>query len=79
MEKITLNDGEKDVVFELLDTFGVEEKEYAALLSEEEELLICEIEEEGDEAVFIPIEDQDEFDEILSLYIELLDEMENEQ
>lgn len=76
MDKIKLNDGQKDVEFSLLDTFGVDEKEYAALISEEDELCIMELSYDKDEAVFEPIQDKKEFDEILSLYIELLDEEE---
>ena len=63
MEKIILNDGMKDHEFKLLDTFGVEDQEYA----------------EGDEAVFQTIENKKEFDEILALYVELLDEYQEEQ
>ncbi len=76
MDKIILNDGQKDVEFTLLDTFGVDDNEYAALISEENELYIMKISREKDEAVLETIEDKKEFDQILSLYIELLDEEE---
>lgn len=79
MEKIILNDGQKDIEFELMDTFSVEDQEYAALLSPEEEIYIMEMEFEGDDAVFRTIENKKEFDEILALYIELLDELGDEQ
>lgn len=79
MEKIILNDGTKDVEFELLDTFGVEDKEYAALISENEEIYIMEFEVDGDDAIFKTIESKEEFDEILALYIELLDDLGDEQ
>ncbi|NLW52789.1 MAG: DUF1292 domain-containing protein [Tissierellia bacterium] len=79
MEKIILNDGTKDIEFDLLDTFGVEDKEYAALLSEDEEIYIMEFEVDGEDAVFKTIENKKEFDEILALYIELLDELGEEQ
>lgn len=79
MDKIILNDGNKDIEFDLLDTFSVEDKEYASLISKDEELYIMEVDIDGDEAVFKTIEDKKEFDEILALYIELLDEYEDEQ
>ena len=79
MEKIILNDGQKDIEFELMDTFSVEDQEYAALLSPEEEIYIMEMEFEGEDAIFRTIENKKEFDEILALYIELLDELGDEQ
>ena len=79
MEKITLNDGTKDIEFDLLDTFIVEDIQYASMMSQDQILYIMEVEYEGDEAIFKTIEDKDEFDEILALYIELLEENEKEQ
>lgn len=79
MEKITLNDGTKDIEFDLLDTFIVEDIQYASMMSQDQILYIMEVEYEGDEAIFKTIEDKDEFDEILALYIELLEENEEEQ
>lgn len=76
MDKITLYDGQKDVEFTLLDTFGVDDSEYAALISKENELYIMKISRDGDKAVLETIEDKKEFDQILSIYIELLDEEE---
>ncbi|MGF0039314.1 DUF1292 domain-containing protein [Peptoniphilaceae bacterium SGI.131] len=75
MEKIILNDGQRDVSFELLDTFGVDDKDYAALLNEEDgEIYLMEISFEGQEAIFKTIEDKKTFDEVLAFYNELLDE-----
>ena len=72
---IEITDGDTTLNLLLLDTFGVDDKDYAALLSEEvEELYIFEIETEGDEAVFYPIEDDKELDEILAVYAELLED-----
>jgi len=79
MDKIILNDGNKDIEFDLLDTFSVEDKEYASLMSKDDELYIMEVDFDGDEAVFKTIDNKKEFDEILALYIELLDEYEDEQ
>ncbi|WP_103981003.1 DUF1292 domain-containing protein [Helcococcus massiliensis] len=72
---IEITDGDTTLNLLLLDTFGVDDKDYAALLDEEvEELYIFEIETEGDEAVFYPIEDDKELDEILAVYAELLED-----
>lgn len=72
---IEITDGETTLNLLLLDTFGVDDKNYAALLNEElEELYIFEVENEDDEAVFYPIEDGKELDEILAVYAELLED-----
>lgn len=72
---IEITDGDITLNLLLLDTFGVDDKDYAALLNEElEELYIFEIKTEGDEAVFYPIEDEKELDEILAVYAELLED-----
>lgn len=72
---IEITDGDTTLNLLLLDTFGVDDKDYAALFDEEvEELYIFEIETEGDEAVFYPIEDEKELDEILAVYAELLED-----
>lgn len=78
MDKIILNDGTNDIEFDIIDTFGVDEKEYCALLSPEEEIYIMEMEFEGSEAVFKTIDNPREFDQILALYLELLDESEQQ-
>lgn len=74
MEEIRLSDGQKEYRFELLDTFGVDEQEYASMLGEDDQVYIMEMHFEGDEAVFKTIENKKEFDEILEIYLELLDE-----
>lgn len=79
LEYIDLNDGNETIKLLLLDTFGVEEQDYAALLDEkEDQLYILEVNVEGDEVVFEAIEDEEEFNEILSLYEELIDENDKE-
>lgn len=75
VEYIELNDGNETIKLLLLDTFGVEEKDYAALLDEnDDQLYILEINLEDNEVVFETIEDEEEFNEILALYEELIDE-----
>ncbi len=76
MDKIILNDGNKDIEFELLDTFGIDDKDYASLLnSETEEIYLLEIKIDGSETYFSTIDNQQEFDEVMSFYMELLDEL----
>ena len=76
MDKIILNDGNKDIEFELLDTFGIDDKDYASLLnSETEEIYLLEIKTEGNETFFSTIDNQQEFDEVMSFYMELLDDL----
>lgn len=80
MEEIILYDGDKEVKFQLLDTFAVDDDEYAALLNtEDEKIYILEIEYEGENVNFKSIEDEKVLDEVLSLYIELLDENVDQQ
>ena len=76
MDKIILNDGNKDIEFELLDTFGIDDKDYASLLnSETEEIYLLEIKIEGNETFFSTIDKQHELDEVMSFYMELLDDL----
>ena len=78
-EYIELSDGTDSVRLRIIDTFGIEEKEYAALLDEEEEqLYILELEFEEDDVIFKAIEDEEELNDILDIYAELLDEEDEE-
>lgn len=75
LEYIELSDGSEKIRLRLLDSFGVDEKDYAALLDEEkDELFILEVEFDGEDAIFKAIEDEDEFNDILAIYNDLLDE-----
>lgn len=61
--------------FLLLDTFGVDDKDYAAFLNEEtDEVYIFLMEMDEEEVVFMSIDDENEYEEVLSIYSELLDE-----
>lgn len=76
---IDLQDGDEVVKLLLLDSFGIDEDEYVALLDEQEnQMYIFQLDIEGEEAVFTPIEDEDELDEIISIYAELLEEEDEE-
>lgn len=79
LEYITLSDGEQEIELLLLDTFGIDDKNYASFLDEEEQqMYIMEMEEVDGEATFLPIEDEKELEEILALYEEILDESEED-
>lgn len=79
-ETIVLHDGENEVEFEILATFGVDDKDYAFLESVEDgEQVILEIVQEGDDMVFAPIESDKEFEEIAKAFEELMDEEANER
>lgn len=76
MERIELIDENgKKQVFELLDTFGMDEQDYAVLLPIEppqEETYILRIETDADgEAYFAGIEDEEELDNVIVVYEEL--------
>ena len=77
MDKIILLDQEKnEVEFGLLDTFGVDEANYAALKQVDDDLiLMVEIVEEGKEVTFKTIEDQNLLDEIIDLYEEMKEDL----
>lgn len=67
--------------FEIIDTFKVEETEYAILQSDdnEEALLLRFDKDENDEIVLSVIEDPEEFDEVRDLYFELQEEQEEQE
>lgn len=76
MDKIILLDEENnEVEFELIDTFGVDEANYAALKQVNDELiLICEIIEEDKEIMFKAVDDDKKLEEIISFYEEMKEE-----
>lgn len=79
LDYIEITDGDETKKLLLLDTFGIEETDYASLLDEEnEQLYIFEVDFEGDEAVFSPIEDEAELEEIIAIYSDILDDMDED-
>lgn len=77
MDNIILLDEENnEVEFELLDTFGVDEANYAALKQVEDELiLIVEVIERNNEIELRSIEDQDLLDELIDIYEEMKEDV----
>ncbi|MDY3005478.1 DUF1292 domain-containing protein [Anaerococcus sp. AGMB00486] len=70
MDKIVLKDKDnKEVEFNIIDTFGVDEKTYAALEPLDEDfIVIFEVIEEKDSVSFKFIENDKELDEIINIY-----------
>ncbi|EGC82416.1 DUF1292 domain-containing protein [Anaerococcus prevotii] len=77
MDKIILLDQDNnEVEFELIDTFGVDEANYAALKQINDDLiLMVELIESDGEVIFKAIEDQDELDEIIALYEDMKEDL----
>lgn len=76
MNKIILMDeNNKEVEFNLIDTFGVDEKEYAVLEPLDEDfLLIFEMIKDKDSISFKAIENDRELDEIANIYENMKEE-----
>ena len=77
MDKIILLDQDNnEVEFELIDTFGVDEANYAALKQINDDLiLMVELIESDGGVIFKAIEDQDELDEIIALYEDMKEDL----
>ena len=77
MDSIVLYDEDNnEVEFELIDTFGVDEANYAALKQIDDDLiLMVELIESDGEVIFKAIEDQDELDEIIALYEDMKEDL----
>jgi hypothetical protein len=76
MDSITLYDEDNnEVEFNIINTFGVDDRNFCALQEDDDELiLIMEIINKDDEIEFKSIENQDELDEIIKLYEEMREE-----
>ena len=76
MDSIVLYDeNNNEVRFNIIDTFGVDDKNFCALQAYDDDLiLITEIINDGEEVIFKSIEDQKELDDIISLYEEMKEE-----
>lgn len=73
---ILLDEDNNEVEFEILDTFGVDEANYAALKQVEDELiLIVEVIEKNNEIELRSIEDQDLLDELIDIYEEMKEDV----
>lgn len=70
MDKIDLiNENGKIQQFEIIDTFGVDDRDYAALKQTgDDRILILEIIRNGDSVNLSAIEDQEELDSIIETY-----------
>lgn len=73
-QTVRLNDGERDIEMRIVASFGLDEANYALLETPEGDVLLFSVTTEGDEALFMPVEDEKEWDEAMEAYEELLDE-----
>jgi len=70
----------KAVRFLIVATLEIEEEEFAILANEgdEDEVMIFKVVEEGDEYIFESIADENELQQVIEAYNELIDEIEEE-
>ena len=73
MDSIVLYDEDNnEVEFNIIDTFGVDDKNFCALQQNDDELImIMEVINDEEQVVFKSIENQEELDEIIRLYEEM--------
>ncbi|WP_099320701.1 DUF1292 domain-containing protein [Anaerococcus sp. Marseille-P3625] len=76
MDNIILYDeNNNEVKFNIIDTFGVDDKNYCALQKDNDDMiLIMEVINNDKEVLFKSISDQKELDEIIELYEQMKDE-----
>ena len=76
MDSIVLYDADNnEVEFNIIDTFGVDDKNYCALQEDDDDLiLIAEVINKDNEVIFKAVENQEELDEIIKLYEEMKDD-----
>lgn len=76
MDNIILYDENNyEVIFNIIDTFGVDDKNYCALQKDNDDMiLIMEVINNDKEVLFKSISDQKELDEIIELYEQMKDE-----
>lgn len=64
-----LDENNNEVEFNIIDTFGIDDKNYAALQEPDDDMiLIVEVINEDDSLIFKSIEDQNELNEIIEFY-----------
>lgn len=67
-----LDENNNEVEFNILDTFGIDDKNYAALEQVGDDMImIVEVYNKSDVITFKTIEDQKELDEIIEFYEEM--------
>lgn len=79
MEKLEsvflIDDENNEVEFEVVMTFQVETSDYVALLEKEDQskgVLLYRVVEKNDDLIFLPIEDEDEYNIVAKAYDELM-------
>ena len=71
-----LDENNNEVEFNIEDTFGIDDNNYAALRNPiDDMILIVEVINEADEVIFKSIEDQNQLNEIIEFYEEMIREI----
>lgn len=67
-----LDENNNEVEFNIEDTFGIDDNNYAALRNPiDDMILIVEVINEADEVIFKSVEDQNQLNEIIEFYEEM--------
>lgn len=79
LDIITVNDGEREIDLYIVATFSIEDQYYACLETmDEEELYLLKMAEDGQDIVFEVIDDEEEFDDAVQAYQELVEEQDSD-
>lgn len=73
-EKITINDGDKDISMTLVATFSMDDQDYAVLDGDDDERFVLRMKETDDEMIFETIDDEEEFNDAVQVFEELIEE-----
>lgn len=73
-EKITINDGDKDISMILVATFSMDDQDYAVLDGDDDERFVLRMKETDDEMIFETIDDEEEFNDAVQVFEELIEE-----
>lgn len=73
-EKITINDGDKDISMTLVATFSMDDQDYAVLDGDDDERFVLRMKETDDEIIFETIDDEEEFNDAVQVFEELIEE-----
>ncbi len=73
-EKITINDGDKDISMTLIATFSMDDQDYAVLDGDDDERFVLRMKETDDEIIFETIDDEEEFNDAVQVFEELIEE-----
>ncbi len=74
-EKIMMNDGDRDIAMTIVATFTMDDQDYAVLDGDEDnERYVLRMIEQDDEMIFETIDDEEEFNDAVQIFEELVEE-----